>query len=296
MPEHGSFVLVTPARDEADGILETVESVIAQSVRPDRWVIVDDGSSDDTAALVSARIAGLGWISVVRRHSAAEPADFGSKVHAVEAGIAALNDVRYDYLGTLDADIVLDPDYFERLFEEFARRPRLGIAGGHLIEEYDGRRVRQRISGNSVSGAVQMFRRRTYEDIGGLRPMRLGGEDSVAEILARMHGWEVETLFDLPVRHRGRVLSGSVRPARTWFVRGIVNRSLGYAPLFQLSVSGYRAAVQPPYVISGLAMFAGFLWAMLRRDALALKPDEVAYLRAEQRRRLWAMAGWVKPA
>jgi hypothetical protein len=131
-----------------------------------------------------------------------------------------------------------------------------------------------------------MFRRQTFEDIGGLRPMRLGGEDSVAEILARMHKWEVATLFELQVRHRGRTLSGSARPTRTWFVRGMVNHSLGYAPLFQLSVSAYRAAVQPPYLISGLAMLSGYAWAALRREAWALDPDAVTFLRAEQRRRL----------
>jgi len=65
-----------------------------------------------------------------------------------------------------------------------------------------------------------------------------------------------------------------------------VNRSLGYAPLFQLSVSAYRAAVQPPYLVSGLAMLAGYAWAALRREARALDPDTVAFLRAEQRRRL----------
>jgi poly-beta-1,6-N-acetyl-D-glucosamine synthase len=295
--EYCRFVLVTPARDEAEGILETVDSVIAQSLRPVRWVIVDDGSADDTATVVGRRIAGLDWITLVRRHSTSDRPDFRSKVHAIEAGIRASDGVVYDYVGTLDADIVLDADYFRRLFQVFADRPRLGIAGGHLIEEYGGRLVRQRISGNSVSGAVQMFRRQAYEDIGGLRRMRLGGEDSVAEILARMHGWEVMTLFDLPVRHRGRVLSGSTRATRAWFIRGVVNRSLGYAPLFQLSVSGYRAAVQPPYLVSGLAMLAGYVYATLRRDAFALEPDAVAYLRAEQRCRLLrAMAGMLKPA
>jgi poly-beta-1,6-N-acetyl-D-glucosamine synthase len=279
-------VLVTPARDEAAGIVETMESVIGQSLHPVRWVIVDDGSTDDTSVLVNRRIRGLDWITLVRRDSAEQPADFVSKVHAVRAGVRALDDIGYDFIGTLDADISLEVDYFQRLFRAFEEHPRLGIAGGHVIEAYDGRLVRQRISANSVAGGVQMFRRQAFEDVGGLRPMRLGGEDSVAEILARMRGWEVATLFELQVRHRGRALSGSARPTRAWFARGVVNYSLGYAPLFQLSVSVYRAAVQPPYLISGLAMLAGYTWAALRRDARALNPYAVAFLRAEQRRRL----------
>ena len=155
-----------------------------------------------------------------------------------------------------------------------------------MIEAYDGRLAPQRVSANSVAGGVQMFRRQAFEDVDGLRPMRLGGEDAVAEILARMRGWDVATLFELQVRHRGRALSSSARPTRAWFTRGVVNHSLGYAPLFQLSVSAYRAAVQPPYLISGLAMLAGYAWAALRRGRRALDPDAVAFLRAEQRRRL----------
>jgi len=279
-------VLVTPARDEAAGIVETMESVIGQSLHPVRWVIVDDGSTDDTSALVNRRISGLDWIRLVRRDSAAQPADFVSKVHAVRAGVRALEGIGYDFIGTLDADISLELDYFKRLFRAFEEHPSLGIAGGHVIEAYDGRLVPQRVSANSVAGGVQMFRRQAFEDVGGLRPMRLGGEDSVAEILARMRGWQVATLFELQVRHRGRALSGSARPTRAWFARGLVNRSLGYAPLFQLSVSAYRAAVQPPYLVSGLAMLAGYAWAAMRREARALDPDTVAFLRAEQRRRL----------
>jgi hypothetical protein len=230
------------------GIAETILSVIGQSLPPLRWVIVDDGSIDGTAALVSRCIAGVKWITLVSRDSAAQPSDFASKVHAVRIGVRELDGTDYDFIGMLDADISLEADYFERLFQAFDECPGLGIAGGQVIEAYDGQVVPQRISANSVAGGVQMFRRQTFEDIGGLRPMRLGGEDSVAEILARMRGWEVATLFELQVRHRGRTLSCSARPTRTWFVRGMVNRSL--APLFQLSVSAYRAAVQRPYLIS----------------------------------------------
>jgi glycosyltransferase involved in cell wall biosynthesis len=280
------FVLVTPARDEAVGIAETILSVIGQSMPPLRWVIVDDGSIDGTAALVNRCIANVKWITLVSRDSAAQPSDFASKVHAVRIGVRELDGTDYDFIGMLDADISLEADYFERLFQAFDECPGLGIAGGQVIEAYDGQVVPQRISANSVAGGVQMFRRQAFEDIGGLRPMRLGGEDSVAEILARMHRWEVATLFHLKVRHHGRTLAGSARPMTAWFARGRVNRSLGYSPLFQLSVSAYRAAVQPPYVISGLAMLAGYASAALRRDARALDPDAIAFLRAEQRRRL----------
>lgn len=141
------------------------------------------------------------------------------------------------------------------------------------------------MSANSVAGAVQLFRRRCYADINGLRPLRLGGEDGAAEILARMHGWEVETFFDLKVRHHGRILNRKRTSLGAWFARGIVNRTLGYAPSFQVAASAYRA-LQPPYVLGGALMLAGYVVATVRGEPAALPPEAVAFLRAEQRRRL----------
>jgi poly-beta-1,6-N-acetyl-D-glucosamine synthase len=279
------YVLVTPARNEAAHIGRTIDSVRAQPEQPLSWVIVDDGSTDATTAVAEEHAAGAPWIKLIRR-PAAGPADFVSKVNAFNAGYCHIKSLEYDFVGNLDADIAVGPDYFTRLLRTFAERPRLGIAGGHLIEEYGGRLVPQRISANSVSGAVQTFRRAAFEAIGGLRPMRLGGEDSVAEILARRHGWEVATLFDLPVRHQGQVLSGNQGALTAWYTRGVVNRTLGYDPLFQLAVSVYRGAVQAPYLATGVAMFAGYLNAVARRVPVALDADAVAFLRREQRRRL----------
>jgi biofilm PGA synthesis N-glycosyltransferase PgaC len=279
------YVLVTPARDESATIGAAIAAVRAQAVPPARWVIVDDGSTDGTAATVRAHAAGADWIRLVRREPDGR-ADFASKVAAFRAGVDGLGDVSYDLIGNLDADIEVPPDYFARVLRAFAERPRLGIAGGHLIEEYHGRRVPQRISANSVSGAVQLFRREAFEAIGGLRPMPLGGEDTVAEVLARMHGWEVATLFEVEVRHHGQVLSLHSGALTAWFTRGMVNRSVGYDPVFQAAVSGYRALVQSPYLLCGAAMLAGYLTAALRRVPPALEPTAIGYLRAEQRRRL----------
>ncbi len=278
------YVLITPVRNGEHTIAGTVAAVRSQSVAPARWVIVDDGSSDDTATVVRDQIAGLDWVRLIRRESAR--ADFAGKVHAFQAGQAELAGVEYDFIGNLDGDISFGPDYFGHLLDGFATEPGLGLAGGHVIEVVDGRHTPQRISPNSVAGAVQLFRRPTFDQIGGLPVLRLGGEDSAAEIRARRHGWSVATRFDLPVYHHGRVLGGTRGPVRAWFTRGRVYRSLGYDPAFALAMSGYRALAQPPYVIGGLALLAGYTTAALSRAPWALNPDEVRFLRAEQRRRL----------
>jgi poly-beta-1,6-N-acetyl-D-glucosamine synthase len=288
--ESSRYVLITPARDEAATIGQVIAAVRAQAVTPVRWIIVDDASVDTTAEVVAQHIADVDWIRLVR-HDAGASADFASKVHAFRAGVRHLDGVDYDFIGNLDADVLIGPDYFAQVLRVFQGRPRLGIAGGHLVEEYGGRRVPQRISANSVAGAVQLFRRQAFEDTGGPRPVRHGGEDSVAEILARMHSWEVATLFDIKVRHQGQALSLSRGPLAAWFTRGVQNRSLGYAPFFQAAVSVYRGAVQSPYGLTGAAMFAGYVWAAARRVPPALDAEAVAFLRGEQRRRLLGMIG-----
>lgn len=282
--EADSYVLVTPARNEAHNISRTIDSVLGQTVTPAKWIIVDDGSNDRTFELATQASAGDSRIGVLQRQ-ADTSIGFASKVLAINAGTAALSGVDHGLIGILDADVSMEPTYFERLLQRFAVRPRLGIAGGWIIEEHLGRARGQRISANSVAGAVQLFRRACYRQVGGLRPLRLGGEDAAAEILARMYGWDVETFFDLPVRHHGPVLNRKRTSLGAWYSRGMVNRTLGYHPRFQLAASAYRAA-QPPYVVGGALLLVGYATAAARRVPVALPPEAVAFLRAEQLNRL----------
>ena len=278
------YVLVTPARNEAANIARTIESVLAQTVPPRRWVIIDDGSSDRTAEIVRTA-AGAEPDVVLLRRPASGSSDFGSKVRAFSAGVDALGGVNHEFIGNLDADVSLGGDYFERLLQRFAARPRLGLAGGAIVVDIDGRLRPRRTSTTSVAGAVQFFRRQCFEDIGGLLPLPLGGEDAAAEIMARQRGWDVETFSDLTVTHHGPVHNRQRSASAAFYSRGKVNHSLGYDPLFQAVVCGYRIADRP-YVVGGALMLAGYAEAAVRRRARVLPDDAVAFLRDEQRRRL----------
>jgi glycosyltransferase involved in cell wall biosynthesis len=284
-----SYALVTPARDEAANITRTIESVLAQSIPPRRWVIVDDGSVDGTADILTDAAQSEPRLTVVHRQPGG-PEDFASKVRAFAAGAAALAETPFDFIGNLDADMSVPPHYFEALLERFAARPELGLAGGVVVIEDDGRTHVQRTAPNSVAGAVQFFRRACYDDVGGLLPLRLGGEDAAAEIMARLRGWQVETFFDLEARHHGPVHNRKRTASAAWFARGKVNHSLGYDPIFQVFVSGYRLADRP-YVLGGSLMLAGYIAAVARRAERALPPEAVSFLRREQRDRLRRLAG-----
>lgn len=277
-------MLVTPTKNNAATIGRTVGAVAAQTVLPARWVIVSDGSTDGTDEIVVAAAARHPFIRLIRR-TPFEPGGFGSKVASFEVGRSAAVDVDYTFIGNVDADVSFGPYYFERLLDAFAADRRLGVAGGAIVEEAEGRRVPQRVSVNSVAGAVQLFRRQCFEETGGFVPLPLGGEDSTVEIMARSAGWRVRTLFDLPVRHHGRIGARNGGPTRVRFRKGVTNYILGYDPLFQVVISAYRMRDRP-YVVGGLSMLSGYVWASLRRRPRALTDGAIRFLRSEQRQRM----------
>ncbi len=286
------LVVVTAARDEAGRIGPTIDAMRAQTRRPLRWVIVDDGSTDGTAREARDHADGAPWIIVVER-AARSPADFASKVRAFRRGCEELGELDYDLLANLDADVTFEPDYFERLVDEFVRRPTLGVAGGRIVVEVDGERHDHRSSANSVSGAVQCFRRACYEEAGGFLLLKRGGEDAAIQITARSHGWEVDTRDELVVIHHGPVTNRRQCLTAAFWSRGIVNRGLRYDPLFQVVSSTYRMA-ERPWVLGGLAFLAGYIWATIGRVAPVLPCETVRFLRAEQHRRLRRLIriGW----
>src|SRR6266436_7360745 len=178
-----NYVLITPARNEAAFIEQTIESVVAQMARPAKWVIVSDGSTDGTDEIVK-RYASHEWIELVRMPERRER-HFAGKVHAFNAGYARVRDLQCEMVGSLDGDISFDEDYFSFLLQMLAEDRELGLVGtpfkGSSSPTYDYRFV----SIEHVSGACQLFRRECFEEIGGYVPVKGGGVDHIAVIAAR---------------------------------------------------------------------------------------------------------------
>ena len=278
------YVLVTPARNEEANIERTINAVVSQTVLPQKWVIVSDGSTDRTDEIASGYTGKHPFIQLLRAGEKGQK-DFGSKVRAFQAGYSELRGTEYDFIGNLDADVTFDVRYFETILEKFRSNPKLGIGGGLIFDLVGDRFVRQLTSSNSVSGAVQLFRRQCYEAVGGFVPMRMGGVDSAAEIMARMHGWEVQTFPEIHVHHHRRTTTGAKTVFESRFRGGMTNYLLGYHPLFQLASSFYRI-IEQPYFIGSICTLVGFGWSCLRRDKRTLPDDVVAFLRAEQMARI----------
>lgn len=278
------YVLVTPARNEGAFIGRTIEAVLAQTVPPRKWVIVSDGSTDATDEIVAGFAKRHSTITLLRAGVIGERS-FSSKVGAFRAGEKALQDVAFDFIGNLDADVTFPPHYFERILSRFGTLPRLGVAGGLIHELINGRFVEQRTSFDSVAGAVQLFRKECYDAIGGYTPLRFGGVDSAAEITARMHGWDVRTFQDLEVHHHRRVSSGEAGLIKTKLRHGRRHYALGCHPAFEVMRCIYRVSDRP-WILGSVLTVIGYMWAWAVRQERELPANIIAYVRGEQRERL----------
>src|SRR5580658_10196853 len=184
------YVLITPARNEAQFIELTLKSVVAQTFRPVKWVIVSDGSTDGTDDMVGRYVVMHPWIELVRMPERRDR-NFAGKVHAFNAGYARVKDIDHDVVCSLDGDISFDEDYFSFLLAKLGEDPALGLVGTPFQEERSKQTYDYRfVSIEHVSGACQVFRRECFEQIGGYVAVKGGGIDHIAVVTARMKGWK----------------------------------------------------------------------------------------------------------
>jgi glycosyltransferase involved in cell wall biosynthesis len=285
------FLLLTAAKNEERHIALTIESVLAQTKRPMLWVITDDGSSDGTAEIVARYAEQHPFIRLHSNRSTGQRS-FGAQYRALIAAYERVRFLDFDYVGMLDADIEFEqPDYFERLFDAFARDEQLGITGGYIHERAGQRWLpRKSNSPRSVAGAVQMFRRACYEQIGGYTPLVFGGEDWLAQLQAAAAGWSVRSQTDLPVRHH-RPTSSAQGRLRGLFRLGMRDASFGSHPLFEIAKCG-RRAVEPPTVLGAIVRFGGYAWYACSGRKPSITADAVRLLRHQQQARL---KSWLRP-
>ncbi|HOW84888.1 MAG TPA: glycosyltransferase family 2 protein [Candidatus Aminicenantes bacterium] len=282
-PERLRCVLITPARNEEAFLEGTIRSVLAQTVRPDRWIIVSDGSTDRTDEIAAAHAAAHDFIEFLRMPDHADR-QFAAKVHCFEAGFRRIADSSFDIVGNLDADLTFEPGYLEYLLEQFARNPRLGVAGTPFVEEgssYDYRFTNI----EHVSGACQLFRRKCFEDIGGYRPIEGGGIDWVAVTSARMKGWQTRTFTDKVLVHHRKMGTGKGNRITALFRQGRQDYYLGNHPLWEFLRMFYQMRFRPA-VVGGLTLFSGYCLAALARVKSPVPKDLAAFIRREQMQRL----------
>ena len=276
-----TYAIITPARNEAAFIELTIKSVIGQTVLPLKWVIVSDGSTDGTDEIVRKYAVEHPWIELVRMPERDER-HFAGKVQAFNAGYARVKDMNYDIIGSLDADISFDSEYFEFLLNKFVQDPALGVAGTPFREgtvQYDYRFSRI----EHVSGACQLFRRECFESIGGYVPLKAGAIDLTAVVTARMKGWKTQTFPEKYCLHHRLMGSAKHNVIKATFKSGYGDYPMGVHPLWQFFRAVYQMS-RKPFIVGGMMLMAGYFWAMLTQAQTPVSKEFVAFRRKEQLR------------
>lgn len=282
-----AYLAISPCRNEAVHMRRTLDSVVAQTLRPARWIIVDDGSTDDSAAILAEYAARHDWITVIARRDRGHRAVGPGVVEAFYDGLAQVDLDRYAYVCKLDLDLDLPAGYFAELIRRMEAEPRLGTCSGKpYVRTRTGALVSERCGDEMSVGMTKLYRTACFRDIGGL--VRSVMWDGIDCHKARQLGWiaaswdepglRFEHLRPMGTSDRG-VMSGRMR-------HGAGQYFMGSDPLYFLATAVYRMS-RPPYVLGGLAMIWGYLRAALLRAPRHADAELRQFVRAYQRRALW---------
>jgi biofilm PGA synthesis N-glycosyltransferase PgaC len=277
------YVLISPARNESQFIELTLKSVVAQTVLPMKWVIVSDGSMDGTDEIVRKYAREHAWIELVRMPERKER-HFAGKVMAFNAGWERVRHLSYAIIGSLDADVSFENNYFEFLLTKFAENAMLGV-GGTPFTEGNGSYDFRFSSVEHVSGACQLFRRECFDEIGGYTPIKGGGIDLVAVVTSRMKGWQTRSFLEKVCFHHRKMGSGMNRGLKLPFRWGQADYRLGGHPVWQIFRCIYQMSNRP-YIAGGLVCLSGYYFALIARRPRTVSAEFAKFRGKEQMQRL----------
>jgi biofilm PGA synthesis N-glycosyltransferase PgaC len=277
------YVVVTPVRNEEKYLGLLIDSMVAQTVQPVCWVIVNDGSTDQTGQIAEVAAQAHSWIKVVNRADRGFRKAGGGVVDSFYEGWRLVENLRRDYVVKLDGDLSFAPDYFERCFQAFEEDAKLGVAGGTICCMKGGRLEAEykKDPRFHVRGAVKIYKEACWEAIGGLIPAP--GWDTLDEVKANMLGWTSRTL-EIDVHHH-RPTGAAYGTWADQVKGGLANYISGYHPLFFLLKCGQRM-FRPPYLIGGLGLMYGYTKGFIQHVPQVDDKDLIKYFQAQQINRL----------
>lgn len=279
------YCVITPAKNEQACIENTIRSMLAQTVHPESWVIVNDGSTDSTADICK-RYARKNRFMKIIDSGISKRARGGHVVDLFYKGLKEAEGDKFQFISKLDADISFPAGYFETILRAFEKNPKLGITSGisHVIR--NGRLVEERSSPGHTLGAAKVYRKDCFDAINGLVPCM--GWDGIDEIKARMKGWEAEPVKELHIMHH--------RPegkANGFFCSGIERGKgsyyMGYHPLYMLARSVKSAIIGRPPLVDGAGMMAGYIISWIKGDERISDEEFIRFLRKNQMRKLFLL-------
>ncbi|SFM56807.1 glycosyltransferase [Methanolobus profundi] len=231
-----SYILVTPCKDEEVSLPKLAESVINQEITPVLWIIVDDGSTDNTPDILDELCSNHSWIRSVRLNE--KPRDLGVHVsHVYRTGFNTAieyckkNDIKYNYIASVDADIILDEDYYSTLMAEFESDSKLGICSGHVGNIINGSIVWSNFRDDLPSGGARLWNIQCFNDTGGF--LLTCSPDSVSNVKAKLKGWKTRQFIKTKALST-RPYSSAQGQWKGYKRLGSNNYFIGYSPIHVL--------------------------------------------------------------
>jgi glycosyltransferase involved in cell wall biosynthesis len=272
------YVIITPARNEDKYIYHTYLSVSKQTIKPIMWVIVDDGSTDNTGRMIDAWVKEHDWIYPLHRLDRGFRQAGVGVIDTFYAGFELVKDKKWDFIVKLDADLSFDANFFENCFEHFENNPQLGICGGGIYHQTEGKLQIEKQPAFHVRGATKIIRRACWLAIDGFE--KITGWDTLDEAKANMHGWRTRTFNNLVVihyRHTGAA-DGSWKDA---IKKGRANYICGYHPLFMF-LKFLKRLFSRPFLIDAVGLLYGYLGSYFSKIPQTSDKDVIKYIQQQQ--------------
>jgi len=267
------YIIITPAKDEEKYIDYTLKSVISQTIKPKQWIIVNDGSTDRTEAIIKKYLKNHNWIKLINNKTEHENRKGGSKVvRAFYAGYNSLAEKNYDFIVKLDADLTLPKNYFEMIIAEFKLNPKLGLCGGYCVNEVNGKLIREKSASYHIRGAFKFYKRKCFEEIGGFK--LVWNWDGLDEMMAMYRGWEIKVIDKAVIHHRlnnYNIISYS-------YPSGITSYKMR-DNLIIVFLKTLKRLLKKPFIIGGLFFFIGYLISFFKRESNIVDKDLGKFIR-----------------
>jgi len=277
---NSQYVIITAAKDEEAYISEVIQLILRQTILPFAWVIIDDGSTDQTAKIIEQFAVDHSFIHLFSADSR-DGRNFGSQYKALQAAYELVRHKEFGFVAIQDADLAPErPDYYEAILKEFKQNSKLGVASGYIYERQHGEWLPRKGNSNDSTTGSAVFRRACFDQIGGYTPLPYGGSDWLAQLDAKILGWEILVRPDLHIFHY-RPTSSAGGIWRGKFREGLEDASFGSHPAFEF-IKCCRRVTSYPFLLGSIVRFAGYLWWHISGRKPVIPVEKVRFLRKEQ--------------
>ncbi len=274
------YIIISPVRNEEDFVEKTLRSVVNQTVRPQEWIIVNDGSTDKTGEIINNYLEKYSWIRKIDLKDRGYYYPGTGVINVVRSGFDQISKNGWDFVVKLDCDVTIEDDYFEHILNEFSKNPKLGIASGAIYFANGEKITKEIVQPDIPWGASKIYRQACFKEINGWEP--IPGWDLADVLAAQMKGWETRSFDEYKILHYR--ITGSRRKGLTGgkFLWGRFQYRYGYSPYYIFLKSIYRMG-DKPVILSGIGIFSGYLYAAITREKRIYKKEMRKFLRKKQR-------------